>query len=402
MFVFWVLSTDFEPSGISVVFVVTSVFVASPVSSCFTVWVLVVETDFGSGFLPHPVTRTAAMANPKEAENKRFVMHLPLCNTGPAREPRRDVSPGRDPRGTAQGRNRPAGSCDAELVYRARDVGDARPMTRDLRVTSGDAELQVQCIGDAHQPCQLLVMGAQASMLWWPRAFCERLAQRGRYVVRFDMRDTGLSTKWPPGAPTYTGEDLADDLVAILDALGVARAHLAGVSQGGMISQIAALKHPTRFASLAVISATPLSDEKLPPPTPAFGALAKRGEQIDWTCRGQVVPYLVEFQRLLLGDDFDEAATRQLVGDDFDRSGGLAHANNHYLIEGGEAWKGLLGTLRLPVVAMNGNKDPVFSPAHGQAIARAVPGARFVALPGGHGLDPVAWDAIIDELMKLA
>ena len=128
-----------------------------------------------------------------------------------------------------------------------------------MRVLTRGAELEAQAIGDAAHPCVILVMGAQASMLWWPLEFCETLAARGRYVLRFDHRDTGLSTKYPVGAPGYTSDDLADDVVAILDSFKVSRAQLAGVSMGGMIGQIAGLKYPARFTRLAIMSATPLN-----------------------------------------------------------------------------------------------------------------------------------------------
>src|SRR4051794_4673269 len=103
----------------------------------------------------------------------------------------------------------------------------ANPQIIDARrVHSGSAELQVEAMGDPAKPCVVLVMGAQASMLWWPEQFCELLAARGRFVLRFDNRDTGLSTKYPVGSPGYTLDDLADDVIAILDGFGIARAQL--------------------------------------------------------------------------------------------------------------------------------------------------------------------------------
>lgn len=87
-------------------------------------------------------------------------------------------------------------------------------------------------------------MGAMASMLWWPEAFCRELADAGLYVIRYDNRDTGRSTKYPPGKAPYTFDDMADDAIGVLDSHGIDKAHVAGMSMGGMIAQIAALRHP--------------------------------------------------------------------------------------------------------------------------------------------------------------
>src|SRR5262245_1512630 len=93
-------------------------------------------------------------------------------------------------------------------------------------VQSGSARLYAEAMGDPHDPGVILVMGAQASSICWPQDFCDALVKRKRYVLRFDHRDTGLSTKYPIGAPPYSAEDLADDVIAVLDAFGVKRAQL--------------------------------------------------------------------------------------------------------------------------------------------------------------------------------
>jgi len=272
-----------------------------------------------------------------------------------------------------------------------------------MRVLTRGAELEAQAIGDAAHPCVILVMGAQASMLWWPLEFCETLAARGRFVLRFDHRDTGLSTKYPVGAPGYTSDDLADDVVAILDSFKVARAQLAGVSMGGMIGQIAGLKYPARFTRLAIMSATPLNGEGagLPGPSKAFMTSAKRGEKVDWDNREQAVSYMLEFGRVLAaGEDFDEKAARGLIEADFDRSGGYSHGTNHYHVQGGESWAKHLSELKPPLVVLHGRSDPLFPIEHGRALANAVPGSELVEFSGGHGLSRGAWDPLIDVLSR--
>jgi pimeloyl-ACP methyl ester carboxylesterase len=270
-------------------------------------------------------------------------------------------------------------------------------------VQSGSAQIHAEAMGDPRDSCVILVMGAQASSLCWPQDFCDALVRRKRYVLRFDHRDTGLSTQYPIGAPPYSADDLADDVVAVLDAFSVKRAQLVGVSMGGMIGQIAGLKYPERFTELFILSAMPLSehdDEGLPGPSDAFVKIAKRGEKVDMNDRGQAVSYMVDFGRVLAvtDDDFDEAATRALVERDFDRSGGYAHGNNHYKAQGGEAWAKQLPQLKVPLTVLHGRLDPLFPIEHGRALARAVPGAKFVELPGGHGLGPSAAMPLLEAL----
>jgi pimeloyl-ACP methyl ester carboxylesterase len=228
------------------------------------------------------------------------------------------------------------------------------------------------------------------------------LAARGRYVLRFDNRDTGLSTKYPVGAPGYSLDDMADDVIAILDGFVVAEAQLVGVSMGGLIGQIAGLKYPARFTRLAIVSSTPLDGEQrnLPGPTQAFLAVAGRVGNVDWNNRDQAVKALIQWGRVLVGHDkgFDETEARALIEADFDRSGGLAHSTNHFKLEGGEAWAKRLPELQPPLVVLHGRLDPLFPIEHGRALAKAVKGAAFVELPGGHGLDRAAWKPLIDAL----
>ena len=118
--------------------------------------------------------------------------------------------------------------------------------------------------------------GATSSMDWWEPEFCERIAAAGRFVIRFDNRDTGQSTTSPVGAPSYTGDDLSADPLRILDALGVPSAHLVGVSMGGGIAQDIAVQHPERVLSLTLIATTTAFERSdptpLPPPEPRVAA----------------------------------------------------------------------------------------------------------------------------------
>jgi pimeloyl-ACP methyl ester carboxylesterase len=129
-------------------------------------------------------------------------------------------------------------------------------------VRIGETAIATEAFGDPAHPPMMLIMGGMASMLWWPETFCRRLAERGRFVIRYDQRDTGLSTKSPPGEPGYGMDDVVDDAFAVLDAYGMSGAHLVGFSLGGMIGQVAALKTPQRVRSLTVISSSPIGGKR--------------------------------------------------------------------------------------------------------------------------------------------
>jgi pimeloyl-ACP methyl ester carboxylesterase len=126
--------------------------------------------------------------------------------------------------------------------------------------------------GDPADPPILLVMGVGGSMLWWEDGFCRMLADGGRFVIRYDHRDTGRSVTYDVGSPGYTGADLVADAVGVLDAYGVPAAHVVGVSAGGAFTQMLALDFPGRVLSLVLISTSPATpaDRELPGPTNAF------------------------------------------------------------------------------------------------------------------------------------
>src|SRR5213082_2240850 len=111
-------------------------------------------------------------------------------------------------------------------------------------------ELCTEAFGDPADPPILLAMGTGASMLWWEEGFCRILADGGRFVIRYDHRDTGRSVASEPGRPGYTGADLVADAAGVLDAYGVRQAHVVGVCAGGAFAQLLALSHPDRVLSL--------------------------------------------------------------------------------------------------------------------------------------------------------
>jgi pimeloyl-ACP methyl ester carboxylesterase len=119
-----------------------------------------------------------------------------------------------------------------------------KPVRNQRMVQANGVDLCVETFGEAADPPILLIMGAAASMDWWPVGFCERLSAQSRYVIRYDLRDTGQSSSYEPGAPSYTSSDLVDDAIGLLDTLGIPAAHLVGMSMGGGIAQHLAFEHP--------------------------------------------------------------------------------------------------------------------------------------------------------------
>jgi pimeloyl-ACP methyl ester carboxylesterase len=271
-------------------------------------------------------------------------------------------------------------------------------------IRSDGIELATEAFGDATNPLVLLIMGAMASMLWWPDEFCERLAARGRRVVRYDNRDTGRSTTHEPGPPAYTLDDMAADAVRVLDAYGISAAHLVGMSMGGMIAQLVALRHPARVTSLTTISSSPFGRDNsdLPGSSPALDDHFADFSKVDWADRAQVVRFMIEDSRLIAGSarPFDEARAMRLVERDYDRARNFASATNHVMLEGGEAWQGRLNEIRAPLLVIHGTADPLLPIEHGVALCEAVAGASIVRLEGaGHELHEADWDEIIAAIV---
>jgi pimeloyl-ACP methyl ester carboxylesterase len=273
-----------------------------------------------------------------------------------------------------------------------------------MRVTTNGAELCVDTVGDPADPCLLLIMGAAGSLDRWEDGFCARLAAAGRRVVRYDNRDTGASTTWPPGRPGYTSDDLVADAVAVLDALGVERAHVAGLSMGGALAQRLTVEHPARVRSLALLSTSPAGSggPELPPATAALRAsFAAERPVPDWSDRAATIAWLLADERPYAGSrGLDEDSLRALLGRVYDRSPRLGSAANHFLLEGSDMAYERLGEITAPTLVIHGTADPLFPPAHGAALARAIPGARLLLIDGlGHELPPWAWDEVAPALI---
>ncbi len=278
--------------------------------------------------------------------------------------------------------------------------------TTTVRIDGG-SQLCVQAIGAADDPALLLIAGATWSLDWWEDELCHRLVRRGRRVVRYDQRDTGRSTSWPAGSPGYRGADLVTDAVAVLDALGIERAHVVGLSMGGGVAQHLALEHRRRVETLTLIATTPIdaTSENLPGPTRELQAIfVAPPDEPDWGDREAVIDHVVDGERPYAGPDtFDEARVRAIAGRVVDRTRDMAASlTNHFLLDAGAPGDARLSDLAgLPTLVLHGTADPLFPLAHGRALANAIPGAQLIELEGvGHQLPPPrTWDLLVNTLV---
>jgi pimeloyl-ACP methyl ester carboxylesterase len=281
-------------------------------------------------------------------------------------------------------------------------------------------ELEYDVFGDPSEPPLVLVMGLGAQMIFWEEDFCAELAAAGFHVIRFDNRDVGLSSQLdglgipnvfeamqaafagrPVTAP-YQLEDMADDTVALMDALGIARAHVVGASMGGMIAQTLAIRHPDRLLSMTSIMST-TGDVTLPPATPEAMRMLLTPPPPD---RDGNVARAIEAWRVIGSPKFplDEERMRALFGRAFDRGyrpAGVARQMAAIMASGDRT--SALRTVTVPSLVIHGDADPLVRVEGGRATAAAIPGAELRIIEGmGHDLPRGVWREIIDAVGELA
>lgn len=276
----------------------------------------------------------------------------------------------------------------------------------DRTIISGDARLAAQAFGNAADPAILLIMGAATSSVWWPPGFIELLVAQHRFVIRYDARDTGRSTSYAHGTTPYDLDDLADDAVAVLDGFGIARAHLVGMSMGGITAQIVALKHPGRVRALTLVSTQILGDPgaEVPDMAPDLLDFFMSSGNIDWTDRDAVIAHSVEEWRIMAGTrhPFDEPLIARLAQQDWAYSRDPRAALNHQGLGGGESWVDRTRDIAVPALVVHGTADRVIDFAHARALERELPDARLLALEGaGHELHRLDWPEITQAIGAL-
>ena len=287
-------------------------------------------------------------------------------------------------------------------------------------VPANGIELCYDTFGDRAAPPLLLIMGLAAQMIAWDEAFCEQLAARGYFVIRFDNRDIGRSTRFPQhGAPDlmallgqalmrkpvtapYTLRDMAADAASLLDALGIARAHIVGASMGGAIGQEMAIHFADRVITLtSIMSST--GDPSLPQATPEAMAVLLAPPPKDRDS------YFESYKRtwaVLRGPGFplDEARDLQRAARAWERGlnpPGVARQLAAILASGDRT--AALASVRVPTLVIHGDADPLVRHQGGVATAKAIPGARLVTIKGmGHALPISMWSQLIDAIAEHA
>jgi pimeloyl-ACP methyl ester carboxylesterase len=283
----------------------------------------------------------------------------------------------------------------------------------------GELKLYYEDMGDIADPPVLLIMGLGAQLLLWRTAFCEQLVDNGLRVIRYDNRDVGLSDKterhrsgqslparmlrfWVglPASSAYTLEDMADDAAAVLDHLGIERAHIVGASMGGMIAQIFAARFAERTKSLAVIFSSN-NRRFLPPPAPRALLALLKGPPPD-SPRDVIVENAVRVTEII-GSPAYRAPTEQIraeAAESYDRSYYPWGVARHFsAVLGSGSLLRYDRRIAAQTVVIHGGADKLMRPLGGRAVARAIKGARLVLFHGmGHDLPQQLWDQVISEL----
>ncbi len=277
--------------------------------------------------------------------------------------------------------------------------------------------IEYETIGDPISKPLLLIAGLGSQLLAWSDEICENLAENGFFVIRFDNRDIGLSTKFEDaGIPDmmeisaaytrgekpklpYTLEDMTDDAIGVLDALNIEKAHICGASMGGMIAQIIAYRHPSRVLSLAVIMST-TGNPELPPSKPEilmqfFAPVPSE--------RKAYIDEMVKRDSLINGAfPYDENQSRDYRSNEYDRSyypNGIARQLAAMAIPGNI--KPYITSIAIPTIVIHGSEDPFNLIEAGKDIATSIPGAELLILDGmGHSLPREVLPRIINALVR--
>lgn len=279
-------------------------------------------------------------------------------------------------------------------------------------VMANGIRIEYDTFGDSSSPALLLIAGNGAQLIYWEVEFCELLAKAGLYVICFDNRDAGLSTKFDeagvpdlmaafqaamagkPVESAYSLDDMADDAVGLLDALGIDKAHICGLSMGGMIAQVVAYWHPDRVLSLtSIMSNTGNPEAPQGKPEALAAVMVPPPDE-----REAYIAHNLQVWRQIWspGFPFEDARARSFLERSYDRSyypQGMARQNMAILASGDR--RASLATIKAPTLVIHGADDPLIPLEAGEEAARLIPGASLLIIDGmGHDLPQGAWAKI--------
>jgi pimeloyl-ACP methyl ester carboxylesterase len=269
-----------------------------------------------------------------------------------------------------------------------------------------DVELCTESFGQTDKPAILLMAGATVSMLFWPEEFCRRLADKGFLVIRYDNRDVGQSTTYEPGTTPYSIDDLVEDAAAILKAYSLQKAHLVGLSLGGLIAQILTLKYPEKVSTLTLMATGPWgeSDPTIPVMDSRIIDFQAKASSVDWANENEVVAYMLEGNKLMSGiKPFDKDRNEELIRAEFRRANNYISMFNHAAIQGGETFYGRVNEIKQPTLILHGTDDLIWHVKHANVLLKTIKNSTLIPLDGtGHELHPADWDVIIDAIANHA
>jgi pimeloyl-ACP methyl ester carboxylesterase len=285
------------------------------------------------------------------------------------------------------------------------------------RITANGIQIEYEAFGNPSGRPLLLIIGLGGQLIFWDEVLCRDLAGRGHYVIRFDNRDAGLSTKFEEGGipnlvetfgkimqgekiiPPYTLDDMADDAAGLLGALGIQKAHICGMSMGGMIAQTVAIRHSSRVLSLISIYSN-TGNPELPPPKPEVMELLIAPPPKE---REAGIEHMVGVFKSFAGPGFpfDEEWTRKIMGESYDRCfypQGMARQLVAILTHGDR--RPALASVKVPALVIHGTADPLVSVEGGKDTAKSIPGAQLMLIEGmGHDLPHGgAWPRIVEAI----
>lgn len=285
-------------------------------------------------------------------------------------------------------------------------------------VNANGIRIEYDTIGNPSSPPLLLIMGLGGQLIHWDEDFCGQLADKGLFIIRFDNRDTGLSTKFDAaGLPDisglfdalikgqaietpYTLNDMADDAAGLLEALNIGKAHICGASMGGMIAQSLAIRHPQRILSLISIYSTTGNSDLPPPSAEGMEALTTPPP----SDREAYIEYNVKTMKAIAGSGFpfDEQFIRSISARAYDRAFYPQGVGRQMMaVMGQKNREPALASVSVPTLVIHGTADPLVPAEHGRQTANAIPGAQLLLIEGmGHDLPHIKgpWPQVIDAV----
>lgn len=273
-------------------------------------------------------------------------------------------------------------------------------------VSFKDVNIYTESFGSIENPAILLIMGAASSLVWWEEEFCKKLVDAGFFVIRYDNRDTGKSTCYPPGKPGYTFEEMADDAIYVLDAYGIEKAIIMGMSMGGMLTQMIALRHPDRVKGIVLLGSMYFAEgaEKLPVYSKEVKEFFETYGKVEPKDDDELLEYAFkQWSTTNKSSRFhDEDHIRKLIKIDMERANDYRSRVNHSYaqVTGDELFN--IDKISLPTLVIHGTEDAVIPYIHGEMLKKTIKGAAFHVMKGaGHELNKEDYDDVIDNILKI-